>query len=1094
MKWFPKISAPAEFMPQLTNELYRRNGIALGFGAGIALAVFMELLMEHGWHWEYELWFAGQMIVAGGRIGLAKMYASAATKALAWRFWLRWYAFGLILSVVLWDILILFFSVSWHPAFQVFVILVLAGVAAGGSISNTSHLPSAMGFVSLLMLPLAARLFYTGIDTYIILGGLVLWYGLGLILLANLGQRALLHGLRQSQQLEGAIRQLQEERTHLLNLATTDFLTDLPNRRALDDALEAGIARARRNERVLAVGIIDLDDFKPVNDRYGHEAGDELLKVLARRMREALRRHDFLARLGGDEFVILMETDRNRIEGLELALNRLHEAITQPIDLNEGRQAQIDASLGLALFPLSSAQTQGELLHLADQALYTAKKDKLRRNHWWALAETEQPVFPYPADSDAETPLSGIIYGEAAARRLQPLYACIEVKKSLLEAELYRAIEEDSWIGSALIPGLTATDRVVLRKKLGDHALTLLKPELKQAEHRQMALAHGRILAVTGVEQDVLMRLYEVFMEAIRRLDERESLHSHLALPVLGERWMQEARWQVEAAESIEVERDTVLQTLEDLAWRAFGYTELIETAVESLCQIDGLDAATLARPDETGALQYESMAGEAFLRYLEEVKAKRTPMISVNSASLYGQGPTSRAWRTAQIQTGSNYLADPTLAPWRDITQHLGVRSMAAVPLLVSGRVRNILSLYLRYPGGLASPGQLRFLGHIQRLLSLGIARFSEGGEPPLKALAERRHFRHLLRNGGLCMVYQPIIHLDTGKLAKIEALARLRTDRVWVTPAQFLPVFDANDLYDLYARGLHQALATLTGLSAQSVDSGLSFNLPAPGLADSRYLEATRQALAEFPLGTQRLSLEVLETEVLELAPQSLAGLFKPWRELGVQFAEDDLGSGNSSLTRLRHIPFDVVKIDQGLVRDAARDPVRVLGFVRELTRLAHELGHQVVVEGLENDGLIEAAAVLGADFGQGYGIARPMPAEALPKWIQTHLPIIMPTREIHTPLGALAAFRRWETRWSGLEEYLDIIDEQLLAPVYLQGFARARANNLPDLGSLLAQLRQTLHECKDFRHPDYRRIRGEFIALLSAEIKTGVVENNE
>ena len=1023
------------------------------------------------------------------------MYASAATKALAWRFWLYWYAFGLTLSAVLWDILILFFSVNWHPAFQVFVILVLVGIAAGGSISNTSHLPSAMGFVSLLMLPLAARLFYTEINTYILLGGLALWYGLGLILLAHLGQRTLLHGLRrQSRQLEDAIRQLQEERAHLLNLATTDFLTGLPNRRALDDVLEAGIARARRNERVLAVGIIDLDDFKPVNDRYGHEAGDELLKVLAGRMREALRRHDFLARLGGDEFVILMETDRNCIEGLEPALNRLHEVITQPIDLNEGRQAQIDASLGLALFPLSSAQTQGELLHLADQALYVAKGDKLRRNHWWALAETEQPVFLHPADSDTESPWSGTIYGEAAARRLQPLYACIEAQRSLLEAELYHAIEEDPWIGSALIPGLTATDRVVLRKKLGDYALTLLKPDLEQVEHQQMALVHGRILAATGVEQDALMCLYAVFMEAIRRLGKREPLHTYLALPVADERWMQEANWQAEAAEGVEVERDAVLQVLEDLAWRASSYTELIETAVESLCQIEGLDVATLARPDETGALQYESMAGEAFLRYLEEVKAKRAPMIDVNSTSLYGQGPTSRAWHTAQIQTGNNYLADPTLAPWRDITQRLGVRSTAAVPLLVGGRVRNILSLYLRYPGGLASPGQLRFLGHVQRLLSLGIARFSEGSEPPLKALAERRHFRHLLRNGGLCMVYQPIIHLDTGKLAKIEALARLRMGKVWITPAQFLPVFDADDLYDLYARGLHQALTTLTGLSVRHIDSGLSFNLPAPGLADSRYLEVTRQALAEFPLGARHLSLEVMETEALELTPQSLAGLFEPWRELGVQFAEDDLGSGHSSLTRLRHIPFDVVKIDQGLVRDAARDPVRVLGFVRELTRLAHELGHQVVVEGLENDSLIEAAAVLGADFGQGYGIARPMPAEALPQWAQTHLPMIMPTREIQTPLGALAAFRRWEARWSGLEEHLDIIDEQLFVPVYLQGFAWAHANDLPDLGSLLTQLRQTLREYKNFHHPDYRRIRGKFIALLLTEIKIQVMENNE
>src|SRR3546814_1457066 len=89
---------------------------------------------------------------------------------------------------------------------------------------------------------------------------------------------------------------------------------------------------------------------------------------------------------------------------------------------------------------------------------------------------------------------------------------------------------------------------------------------------------------------------------------------------------------------------------------------------------------------------------------------------------------------------------------------------------------------------------------------------------------------------------------------------------------------------------------------------------------------------------------------------------------KALGFRLVEDDLGAGYSSLIRLRQWPFDRVKIDQGIVRRVADDPLRSLQFIRQLIRLGHDLELEVVVEGLETPGLIEAALILGADFGQG------------------------------------------------------------------------------------------------------------------------------
>ncbi len=135
--------------------------------------------------------------------------------------------------------------------------------------------------------------------------------------------------------------------------------------------------------------------------------------------------------------------------------------------------------------------------------------------------------------------------------------------------------------------------------------------------------------------------------------------------------------------------------------------------------------------------------------------------------------------------------------------------------------------------------------------------------------------------------------------------------------------------------------------------------------------------QHLATADVAPERLTLELLENGAVEHSTEQRSHSLQGFTDLGVRLAQDDLGSGYSSLLRLRHFAFDEVKIDQSLVRGTEFAPGAALHFIQPITDIAHSLGLDVIIEGLETPGLIEAAVQLGVDMGQGYGIARPMPA---------------------------------------------------------------------------------------------------------------------
>lgn len=183
------------------------------------------------------------------------------------------------------------------------------------------------------------------------------------------------------------ITQSKEQQQALELMAHYDMLTQLPNRTLFADRFHQAIAHSNRNHSLLAVVFLDLDGFKPVNDRYGHEVGDQLLIEVAQRIKASIRQDDTASRLGGDEFVLLLN-DISSPAHCERLISRISHAIELPYQVDTDT-LNLSASLGVTIYPLDNADADTLLRH-ADQAMYQAKLAGRRRHHMFDALHDQQ--------------------------------------------------------------------------------------------------------------------------------------------------------------------------------------------------------------------------------------------------------------------------------------------------------------------------------------------------------------------------------------------------------------------------------------------------------------------------------------------------------------------------------------------------------------------------------------------------------------------------------------------------------------------------------------------------------------------------------
>ncbi|MBF0219109.1 MAG: CHASE domain-containing protein [Gammaproteobacteria bacterium] len=183
---------------------------------------------------------------------------------------------------------------------------------------------------------------------------------------------------------------IKERESELDRIAHYDPLTGIPNRRLFIDRLHQAVHHVKRSGKLLAICFLDLDGFKPVNDRYGHAAGDSVLIEITKRLQHIMREVDTISRFGGDEFVLLL-TDLSTTDECRLFLSRVLEAVALPIQLGEAK-VQVSVSIGATLYPIDDVNVDSLLVH-ADQAMYQAKNLGKNRYHFHLTdgddAETE---------------------------------------------------------------------------------------------------------------------------------------------------------------------------------------------------------------------------------------------------------------------------------------------------------------------------------------------------------------------------------------------------------------------------------------------------------------------------------------------------------------------------------------------------------------------------------------------------------------------------------------------------------------------------------------------------------------------------------
>jgi diguanylate cyclase (GGDEF)-like protein/PAS domain S-box-containing protein len=194
----------------------------------------------------------------------------------------------------------------------------------------------------------------------------------------------------------------ERDRTHaalarIQEMAYTDPLTGLPNRRRLEEQVETAIWEARARGDALGLLFVDLDGFKAVNDALGHAAGDELLQVVAGRLRERFRRRDLVARLGGDEFLVALPDLRPETAALEAAqvADELAASICRPVALR-GTEVSLGASIGVSTCP-EDGVVFADLLHRADLRMYDRKAAARGAVSRAATARAAAAAVPPPA-------------------------------------------------------------------------------------------------------------------------------------------------------------------------------------------------------------------------------------------------------------------------------------------------------------------------------------------------------------------------------------------------------------------------------------------------------------------------------------------------------------------------------------------------------------------------------------------------------------------------------------------------------------------------------------------------------------------------
>lgn len=593
-------------------------------------------------------------------------------------------------------------------------------------------------------------------------------------------------------------------------------------------------------------------------------------------------------------------------------------------------------------------------------------------------------------------------YDAGARRALATVWRDVEAGALRFLDGFIEVMQADETAGP-ILARLSEAEAAHLRRVQAGHLLFLLGPmstrELVKARGQDLGAVH----ALAGVPPALVSRAMTDYRELLDRTLHASAHPVELrerVLAIAGRRFQDDLEGEWQGFES--VTSAYLDAAAAPLAAPGMPWPDVVAAELTALNRLPGVLGTVLLRRAADGHLTVERAVGapSALVGTTLETLAEPRPAAEPEEGSV--------SWRLGrgEVLTERDLEADPRLAPLWRMAGRRGARSLVAVPAeVVDGRPHLAVVLLGRYRAQFASAFMRRFLVSLrQRWENLArpvVGDIARSALPDAVAQA----YRQRVRDGAVRFDVQPIVSAATGRTRAVEMLARLvGDDGATIPPGAFLPALGESDLTALFFLSLERGLAfaARSGPAHAADDAlGVTVNLPPTVLALPDLPARVAAAVGRHGVAPGRLTLEVLESQAVE--PETLRDAMVRLAASGVRLALDDLGAGYSSLQRLVELPFDVIKVDQSLVRGVYVNTLQTITLVDAVVQAARRLGREVVLEGLEDEGMVESAVALGVPLLQGYALARPMAQDAFAGW-QAGPIAVDPVRAPRTALGNL------------------------------------------------------------------------------------------
>lgn len=724
------------------------------------------------------------------------------------------------------------------------------------------------------------------------------------------------------------------EYTLLSRCARFDDLTGIHNRRAGREMLAERMETGRKENAIITVALMDVNELKKINDRYGHAKGDQLLSCLADAVRECLKERDMVFRMGGDEFVLafygvsLSEAEA-RIREIEDRFRKAQE--------KDSRVQQVSFSAGLTEVYPGDRNSILEIIRQADEKMYLQKRDYHIRRAKEELLTTggageTADTFRYDKDHlyDALSASTDdyVFVGNMKTGVFR--YPPAMVKEFGLPGEI---VENAAAFWSGMIhpddeKGFLESNQDIADGRVNSHNI-----EYRARNTRGEWIwlrCRGRMLKDSQGRPDLFAGLI-TNLGKVNRTDHMTGLFNRFAFEGNIKKYLADHEKRNRMDVMI-LDMDS-FKNVNDLYDRAFG-DGVLRTTAQKISQMLSPNASIYRLDgDEFGILILNGEEREA-QKIFGGIQNKFCRQQEYNGKKYYC---TISAGCAVYPSDADNYLDLLKFANYS--LEHSKQKG------------KNRMTLF-----------------------SVELIREKE------RSLEFTELLRESIEHGftGFSVSYQPQVYAETGEICGAEALARWHCPKYGdISPVEFIPLLEQSGLIiPMGSWILYHAVEQCGRWRKRKPDFHISVNLSYRQLLEGDIVEGIRETLEILRMPPEGVILELTETYLMKDAAGTRDILDK-MKQAGIMLAMDDFGIGYSSLFSLKSTPVDVVKIDRGFVKGITTDLFNAT-FVKAITELCHDVGKKVCLEGVESREEYEVVKGMGLELIQGYYFGKPVRAE--------------------------------------------------------------------------------------------------------------------